>query len=381
MKKFQLPINVQNEIITHLYDALPLCIILANENLKGWFYNHFISLYLESTRHTLGYRHHDIRYAENGIYIDYCSYKEVLTFNPVNAENIYLHNEIISFLKHNLNNRNYVILFLDYYELPQTRYYHNQHLDHEILIYGYDDEEQCLNCILYNQIGKFTNINIHYKDIKKAFCNLYHNLSEHDIDLWFYLKFVYLIKPLPFQFEFDLYNFIGDIQNYYNGNIDVYKQMNLHLLKRNHTITLNINGHDTLLTEKWQYHFGVNIFDELCEILENNRLRYGCEILNFLEYHIIYEHSIQIAKRLQYVYKNMIEDHEFSSEIQKFGQIIKYAEYLRWLVLKYNQLYIRKIINGSNAKQYIDKIKELLKRIGREEKEILSNIYHILCQI
>lgn len=370
----QQPIELQQEIITHLYDSLPLCILLANKNLKPWFYNHFTSLYIEYTQDINGYSHHDIRYAENGIYIDYCSFKDVLTYNPVYGENVYLHSDIIDFLKENIKAGNYTIVFSDQYELPQTMYFHSYHLDHEVLVYGYDDEKQCLNCVMFDENSKFTSVDVPYDDFKRAYKALYSNLAEHDADFWVYLKYIYLIKPLPFQYEFSLPEFIHEIQKYCYGNMDAYRCMNLRLVERNKTVVREVDGIEQDVVEQWKYHFGVDIYDELCNILENNRLRYGCERLNFLEYHILYEHAIQMCKRLQYVSSNVLKSTELNNTICRYEQVVKKSEQLRMMAMKYNRLYDMGVIDNENAKTYIDNIKKLLHEIGEEEKATLLEV-------
>lgn len=72
MSKKKLAIKIQKEVITYLYDSLPLCFIVNNENLNGWYLNHYISLYLMLAKGEDGYNCHSIRYVENGLYLDYC---------------------------------------------------------------------------------------------------------------------------------------------------------------------------------------------------------------------------------------------------------------------------------------------------------------------
>ncbi len=375
MKKNDLPIVIHSKVITYLYDSLPLCVLLSNESAIKWFYNHFTNLCIVTATDVNGYNCHNIKYAENGMYIDYCTYKETMIFNPIEGESVCLSQDIIEFVKTNIDDKNYLIAFSDWSVLPQSAQYEGEHFAHEMLIYGYDDDLQIIKCITFDKNRKFTKVLIPYSDFRKAFEALYRHLSEFDADFWTYLKYIYLIKLTPNEYTFSLTEFKKSLQDFCNGTISNVKRINLGFVDRCTRKTGKVNDVEQEMDEFWNYHFGIDVYTILCNILDNNRIRYGYENLNFLEFHIIFEHTKIILERLEYIAREYKDIQEYMERrILEYRKAVEISEMLRLYVLKYNTQCRLGWINNTNAVKYIERIKTKLMNIKEIEYKVYTDI-------
>lgn len=129
MKKL-LPINISNNFYTECWTYFRFSIIEAYEQLKHWKYFNINYLYTDN----MG----NLFWGKSGeIYSPIYSYTEILNITG------YLHsdissNELVKFIKMQIDNGQYILLECNYpllFEFDEDVYIH------EVLIYGYDDEQ------------------------------------------------------------------------------------------------------------------------------------------------------------------------------------------------------------------------------------------------
>jgi hypothetical protein len=84
----KLPIVVQKEINTLLYDALPLCIILAYPDIQDWFLGHYLNIYSGIYKYDDGYKSIRLRYPESNVYLGPRKGCEILEYNPIHVESV-----------------------------------------------------------------------------------------------------------------------------------------------------------------------------------------------------------------------------------------------------------------------------------------------------
>jgi hypothetical protein len=103
----QLPIVIQKELTTFLYEALPLCIILAHSNIQDWFLGHYLNISsavckYRTCKNGAAYQSIRMQYLEGGIYFEPHKNREVLEYHPIRVEPIINNIGLINFFKESL---------------------------------------------------------------------------------------------------------------------------------------------------------------------------------------------------------------------------------------------------------------------------------------
>ena len=204
-------IKLQNEIVTYLCHALPLSVILADERLLPWYYEHFINLF--SIVDESGYLKLE--------FLEYrASYKEViyevyLGYNLLKSES-----NIINLVIDKINSGYYVIINVDEYYLPVKSRYQKEHFVHHSLVYGYDNARQKLLAVGFNAEQIFAPLTFDYNPFITAYeaGKQYYQESAP----WAENNAVELLKLKEYQQEypFTLQKFLSQLDNYLAGTGD-----------------------------------------------------------------------------------------------------------------------------------------------------------------
>lgn len=171
-----LPIFVQKDYNLTLGYALPLCIILADNKFEGWYYENYTMPYAILV---------EIDYFECGI-IDAIEYGSRDNINTRLMRYSYIGKNIMSqvtnihiVIKERIQEEFYCILFLDYYYLSKMPNYNKYHFAHEVLIYGYNDNNKEYYGVTF--IDKnFGNVIISYDEMESAYHNVFFYIDERD---------------------------------------------------------------------------------------------------------------------------------------------------------------------------------------------------------
>lgn len=359
MERKILDINLQHDINTFLYESLPLCVILAKPELYEWFLNHFVDLYLIDAIKNMYHTFHNIRYIEVQMHMRYNRLQEVLIYNQLESRVINNKVNIVDFVKANIDDGSYLMVFLNEWAIPHKSTYHNRHWYHESLVYGYDDEQGVVYCISFNENQVFTSFEVDYHSFWDGFqliCNDPSDISE-------YQRYTYLLKPREIDYSFDIVKFAHQLENYLNDTTDLIDKYNFDLFDF------------PTECEDWNYTFGAKIFDRWSNILQTMQ---GKESLSYLEFHIVAEHKKLMLKRLEYIYEKHLKIEDMAEFIENYRLVVESFEKLRFLALKYNQLYESDIFDLEKLKSKIEKIVTIIKENQEQETEILMAILKLL---
>ncbi|SDZ37880.1 hypothetical protein [Bacillus sp. 166amftsu] len=138
------------------YHNVRLSILDNNEDFINWFHSHFVNLVLyKSNKEIVPY----IRF-ENHIDI----YSEVLSEEPVKKVGNW-----VDSIKKCIDHNNYVIAFLNWSNILQSRYYkEDKDMVHECLIFGYCDKNQEFEILAFDVNGlPYTKVSIPFSILSK----------------------------------------------------------------------------------------------------------------------------------------------------------------------------------------------------------------------
>ncbi|MDR2177554.1 MAG: hypothetical protein LBP20_05870 [Treponema sp.] len=313
----QLPIVIQKEVNTYLYDALPLCIILAHPGIQDWFFSHYLNVCSTVHKHDGTYKGVFIRYMEGGIYFEPRKDHEVLEYNPMSAEFIIHSIDLVNFLKVSLESGFYVIAFFDEYFLGCKSAYNINHFVHESLIYGYDDSEGGFYAVSFDSGKNFTSIFIPYTravDGIKMACT--------QTSTGMFQAYLHILKPIPSRVIFDYPNFKWQIKNYLNSTMDLVDTY--HQLLYDHT-----EGDTTV-----NFKYGIGVYDELEAAYKNVDLSWALSWETYMNFHLLAEQKRHVLKSLCYVNTNVLENPVLSTLLESYGHIVNKQELLRMRHLK-----------------------------------------------
>jgi hypothetical protein len=313
----QLPVVIQKETNAHLFDALPLCIILAHPNIQDWFLGHYLNIFSTVHKHDGVCKSIRMRYLEGGVYLEPHKTHEVLGYNSVRAEPVINDIGLVNFLKESLECGFYTIAFFDEYFLSCKMDYKQNHYVHESMVYGYDDDKGGFYAVSFDKEEKFTGIFIPYTEAVDGIKAAYTQTSN-----CIFRAYLHILKPVPSQAKFDYTNFQQQLNNYLNSTVplvDIY-----HLSLYDH-----MEG-DIAVT----FQFGIGMYDELASAYSAIDPSWAVSWETYMNFHLLAEHKRHVLKSLSHVNTNVLEKPVLSTLLESYGRIVTDHDLLRMRQLK-----------------------------------------------
>ena len=268
--------------------------------------------------------------------------QNIFQVNNINDNNhIFNPNNIIDELIFWLENNNYIVVYVDEYEVPLTKHYEYRHMLHSQFIYGYDIKLQVFfttNFLKNNRLEKFT---ISFEDLKAAiFSESTLKLFKENTD-WVNMDTLHKII---------LIRYSVNRQTFFDHEVN--KDYILNEIN-NYCKSYNSSNQSCFFTGKLEGTWGIDVYAKIIDIIEKKP-----QILDRRMFYLLYEHKMFMVERLKLF-------HMSDKSIEEFRKILKSAEILKMLCIKYN------------IKQNIDILKNmvvLLKDIRSKEKYVLLEL-------
>ncbi len=243
--------------------------------------------------------------------------------------------EIIGFIKRNINLGKYILLMVDRQYL-EIYHYATGPKNHEILIYGYDDSKQLLYfCDNYSD-GKYrTDLSCSYISL----VNAYKNCIVHSNNLNFY-KTLYLLT-------------INEDTEYSLNLLQIKEQLDEYLNPK------------YLTNVACDYYSGIDVSKQVKEYLvaiQKGMLPLSKDVRTF---HVLYDHKKAMQFRIHALIKNTM----FQNKYNEWSEVVEKAKIVECLFLKY--------IITHNI-EIIKKMQEYLDLIIKLEYNILTKFMHDL---
>lgn len=317
--------------------AFPMSIIGCKSEYKSWAYSNFMNIYslYQNDELTINY---DVQYYENQVY--YLE-MEKITLSLFDL----FEKEPIGQIKKIIDKKKYICLFIDEFYLDGTWCYMREHYNHEIMIYGYDENKRRLYCAYYGEDWHYSLREVKYESFINSFYSNYLNrdlpfiiYSHHN--KWF--RPYYAIDP-----QFIKYT----LKRYVTGENFLYDRRHINPLYGNQ-----------------MNKYGINIYDDAKRYYINRQK--SNKYVDLRPFYIIYENKIVMMKRIYFLY----EEHILKNKdyITEYRNIVTISRRVLNLVIKYN-VDIKK-----NTQELNKRIISDIEKIEKIEKDFLIKIIQII---
>lgn len=310
-----------------------LSILSHNEDNLTWFYNFYFQLVINKIGHAI--LTFDAGCTDN-LHIKDCP---VISCHGLSRDFIGSNwNSFTEFIISCINSGYYLYFVIDVYYIPAyDKQYMKTHAAHEILVYGYDMIEQCLNIADNFKNGKYSYSTCSFQNIEEGY-------SAELAQSWDWLECV-LLKEKPGYYPINIPLLKEYINDYISSNNS-----------KNRNRTAPVNMWDTS-----EYTYGMEIYDILERHIEKE-----LNILTFdiRPYQVLYDHKKYILMLLKYLHQQgylLNSDYLYA----KISFIEKKILVVRNLMLKYFT---------SQNKEIINRVIKILKEVVIEEKQVLTEM-------
>lgn len=324
-------------MITSYTQHAHLLSILSNYgHTYPWIFSNYIQLYCnEDYKHNWGDFYFPFPYELRPS--DTC--KWIFT-QKIHREVVnYKWENIINFIVESISSNNYVHTMINYFYVPLSSRYNKVHLHHDILVYGFDLDEEVLYVSDFFIAGKYSYEKIKISDFIKAYST--YNLTTNPDYL---NEMVYLYKFNPnFDYKFNIRNISNSIKCYLYSTTPEYWD------------SYNSDNRDDIV-------FGMDIYTTLKNYITRSKTICESNIDN-RPFYMLYDHKRIMLLRLNYLYEHEYYKNYNSENIIGFNKIESQAKDVVNLIVKYN-------ISKNNT--ILDKVVDILSIIENNEKNILK---------
>jgi hypothetical protein len=345
-----LRIYPQTEITSYLCYSLPLCVILADQRLLPWYYEHFIDLFA-------------ITDDKDYLKLDYleprAAYKEVMYEVYLGYSLLQNETDIIKFIIDKINLGYYVIIHADEFYLPVKSSYHKKHFVHHSIIYGYDNRNNLFLAIGFNAEEIFTQISFAYDPFREAYeqGKLYYRESAP----WAENNAVELLKLKDYQEEypFNMQRFLLKLGGY-----------------------LAAAGDDSIIfsfmMNKDKVTYGMNVYQPIINHMENflNR-RYT---IDYRAIHLLHEHKKGIHNRLKYILERYRVGGALGEMVQEYYGIVADLDLVRRKFMEQNYAFNSRRFNFITFSKVIKESIGVINGVREKETKLLTDIYQQMSQ-
>lgn len=344
-KKEELQIAIP-EIKVYSYIAFPMSIICTQDNSEEWIYSNYINVYSRYDAETNFLENrYDVQFFEDE---NYFLHKEMLSNITFKSFDLSIVEGIILFI----NNQRYVAIYLDEYYIDYMTNYKKEHLEHEVLIYGYDIDDKYFKCISYGSDQHYRKRIIRFNDLLESFKN---EKIDNGLPL---ILFSFYDKSYRPDYKADIHYIMHMIQNYiYSKNFFLDRK------KMNKIDDCNTNA------------YGINIFENfelyLHKLVEMNKS--DLQKVNLIQFYFLYENKKLMFKRLTFLQKQGVIGEKENIEYKK---VVDESRNTLNVAIKYNVIAEKKrnINQGNQGNKFLFQIIDQIKIIKEKERDILTKV-------
>ncbi|KEQ21801.1 hypothetical protein [Paenibacillus tyrfis] len=271
--------------------AYPLSVICTSEDYSPWLYSHFIQLFCNPNDILVSFYEPYAWYTTNPWFeFDKINHKSITSFG------IDLNEIIIDYIDQGY----YVLAIVDEFYVPKREAFQTFHLEHDILIFGYNRSNKTYNTIGYDNKGVFGQSLTSFNDFEKAFFNIKNNF----------------ILPYTLKNNF-----------HYDFSVATIKEAFIDYLYSKNTSSRLLQ-----LDERHYFSdhvFGLDTYDHLIryfKLLLEKRVKYDIRSIHFLS-----EHKNCMLSRIEYLGRHgyLKDSHKFFEEFNIINNNIKISKNLQ----------------------------------------------------
>ncbi len=335
------------EINCYPFHANLLSVISNNDLYKEWFYNFYIQLVCPKN------------YQQRGMRIDYYTtllwkscpfiYYQRLSRDLVNVK----WNSIIEFIIDCISLGYYVYFTINTYFVSNYDSFLNEHMIHDIFIFGYDTEKEIFKVADNFKNGKYAYEEATFKEIYEGYTNIsLTNRTEwlDGIELINYRKKTNYFDEATHEYTFDMSLFKDSLQDYLNS--------------------INTVTRYRIPSEQWRsggdWVYGLDIYDFIHNYFDD--LLADKTFYDIRPFHVLWEHKKIMLNRLKYL-KDSGYLSDLDSVYNKYSDIENDMLLIKSLWIKYSLI---------KEEDTIIKILKKLEEVKAKEQKILERLISML---
>lgn len=340
----KLNVVMQKKMTTYLHRSLPMCIILSNENYKGWYYTNFVQI----MSNTLD---------DGTVELNYLTprdgYVDVAEVICLGYPMLHYEDDFVSYLIKSINRGYYLVVHIDEYYIPDKWAYLEEHFVHASLIYGYDQNKRELYGIGFDDDMTFREIVFDFDDFNTAYEEGRKNYMQGAF--WCEWSAVQLIKPRSpmVPFRFDLRRFTEELEDYLTSERDEYKLYSFDYPMEN-------------------MKCGMEVYDYVIEKLKE--MKEGNIHIDYRAVHLMAEHKKGLLERFEYIRSIFDVKESYSVILEQYSELAESFNKFRlsfmaeFPLIQWNREITEK------KKIYIDYAIDEIRKMVTKEQHILTEM-------
>ena len=344
----KLDIVLQKKMTTYLHRSLPMCIILANDNYKGWYYSNFVQI-MSNT------------FDDGEIELNYITprdgYFDVAEVICLGYPMLYYDGDFTSYIIQMINRGYYMVVHIDEFYIPDKGAYEEYHLVHASLVYGYNMDKREIYGIGFDDDMTFREITFDFDAFNEAYESGKRNYKEDAF--WCEWSAVQLIKPRSPQvpFRFDIRRFNNELEDYMTSRKDDYKLYSFDFPMDSFTC-------------------GVKVYDTVIDKLY--KLKEGIVNIDYRAIHLIAEHKKGMLERFEYISDNFNVPDEYSEYLEKYAVLVENVNKFRLAYMANFSLTQWDQTVDDKKKEFLDTAIATIDGMKKTEMSILMDLMKIL---
>lgn len=284
------------EPLINTYNSYGFLFSIIPEGMMPWVYDNFIQLVYGVDWNMLMFENHEM-------FLEKCP---GITYYMIPKRMISRDENGIAMKKmitDTINNNDYLLIYIDRYYLSfDSKYYHTHHLQHELLIYGYDDD--VLYIADYSSNGKYIFAQCTFNELYDGYFNM--QIDENS-------------------------QYMGDVRILHVDNNIKYE---INMQQMEYALNAFLDSKTSFYLNKVQEQiFGMKVFNILSERVKKCE-KENCNI-DIRSFHLLYEHILLMRLRVKYLIENNYFISKCSYE-EELSKLLNDAFLLRNLTVKYN---------------------------------------------
>ncbi len=345
MKK-KIPVQ-EPPVTSYMFYMYPLSIMRPHAAFTPWICSNYIQLY--------HYNNRDLKFyvspfspkggKKNSYYVA-CPFLEIQNLEQSMITRA--RDDVIQFVIASLDEDWHVQLDVDYFHLPSTAPYQQFHFLHEVLVSGYDDNNETFEISGYDKSWKYHVATITFSELFEAVSTVDKTLNDN----------AYPVDQSDESPKVFLYRSDNDKKH----EIDIgqmYESLSDYLESVN-----TAEKYRMLWVPQEKGLWGVSVYSYLTESLDQGR---NLEMLT-IPLRVLWEHKKVMAGRIGYLEKQGYID-PGNRILAEYSEITRMANHARWLLLK--------CLRRPKA-SLVSKASDTLHDISEREYRVLSNLRDLL---
>lgn len=358
--KYCLDIKMEDEFAISQGMYFPLSIIKAQDILKNWYYvNYMLPIAkLDGPDSLLSIMADAYTYGSEA-----SIYGKIMRYSNIDVEFCKQISDIVPILCKEISQRQYCVLFLDFYYLKPANLYQQGHFFHEIMFYGYDNTRQVFQCTGF--LNKpFEVFELLYNDVQRAFQEAV--LRADELDGWdSHMCMMFQVVRHKESYPYDGKLFLEKLKRYVYGTVSP-QEYHEQLLYMNHSDSTKIA-------------FGIGISDLLVEYLLSVKevlVQKGKneEILpKYSSFRMYRDSHTALLERMHYYAEQMDVKEKIELLLDKYKtEVAEECDQISTLYIKLF-VYIR-LKRKDNLDSLLDNLIGRLRMVAETELQIMSKI-------